>query len=91
LREPPRKRKVQQNKLAFMRQSRRSLTAFLASGHTKEELNRRLSTVQTLSDYEEDLLKTAMVEIEKNRRFFELAKALLGTTRFITLVSEAKG
>jgi hypothetical protein len=44
-----------------------------------------------LSDYEIDLLKEAKVEFSKNRRFFEIAKALLREARFDGLVAEAKG
>jgi hypothetical protein len=67
------------------------MSAFLDSGHSQQELDRRLSSVQELSVYEKELLATATVEIEKNLRFFELAKALLGTTRFVALAAEAKG
>jgi len=73
------------------RRNSKLMNAYLSAGHTQEELDRRLSMIQPLSSYEEDLLNTATVEVEKNTRFFELAKALLGTTRFITLSSEAKG
>lgn len=44
-----------------------------------------------MSDYETDLLETAQVEIGKNRRFFEMAKAILRQDRFIGLLAEAKG
>jgi len=67
------------------------MTAFLAAGNAQEELDRRLSLAQPLSDYEESLLVAATVNVEKDRRFFELAKALLGPSRFVTLAAEAKG
>lgn len=66
------------------------MSAYLAAGHTQAELDGRMATIQPLAGYEEDLLAAATVEIEKNRRFFELAKALLGATRFISLAAEAK-
>jgi hypothetical protein len=72
-------------------QNSKLMAAFLSSGHTQEELNRRLSTVPPLSYYEEDLLKAAGVDLEKNVRFFELARVLVGPRRFGTLASEAKG
>jgi hypothetical protein len=83
---------VEQNDKKLKHDPRNSklMSAFLNAGHTQQELDRRLAVVQPLSDYEEDLLKTATVEIEKNRRFFELAKALVGPTRFATLAAEAK-
>jgi hypothetical protein len=84
---------VERNEKKLSRDPKNSklMAAFLESGRTQEELDRRLSSVQPLSDYEMELLKTATVEVEKNRRFFELAKALLGPSRFVTLVAEAKG
>jgi hypothetical protein len=71
--------------------SSKLMTAFLAGGHSQQELDRRLTSVQELSGYERELLTTATVEVEKNARFFEMAKALLGTTRFIAIAAEAKG
>jgi hypothetical protein len=44
-----------------------------------------------LSEYEIELLALAKVELGKNRRFFQMAKAILRETRFITLLAEAKG
>jgi hypothetical protein len=44
-----------------------------------------------LSDYERELLDSANVEVARNQRFFELAKAILGTARFTGLLAEAKG
>jgi len=70
--------------------SSKAKNAYLAAGHTQAELDRRLGAIQPLSDYDEDTLATATVEIDGNRRFFELAKALLGPARFSTLAAEAK-
>ena len=44
-----------------------------------------------MSDYEKELLTTAKVQMDRNRRFFEMAKAILKTPRFVSLLSEAKG
>jgi hypothetical protein len=43
-----------------------------------------------LSDYELSLLDIGKIEFDKNRRFFELAKALLPPPRFGGLLAEAK-
>jgi len=67
------------------------VTAYLASGRTREQLEHSLANIRPLSDYEIDLLSLAKVEYGKNRRFFEQAKALLKEVRFITLLAEAKG
>jgi hypothetical protein len=66
------------------------VTAYLESGRPKELLDQALSNVEPLDDYELDLLKEAKVEFEKNRRFFEVAKALLRKARFDGLLAEAK-
>ena len=73
------------------RNNSKLIKAFLAAGRTEEELNRRLAMSGPLSDYELELLEAAKVEVEKNRRFFELAKALLQEPRFDGLLAEAKG
>jgi hypothetical protein len=65
--------------------------AFLASGRSRDELERRLANSQPLSDYEIDLLKAGEIQVDKNRRFFDLAKALLPPAKFVGLLSEAKG
>jgi hypothetical protein len=65
--------------------------AYLKSGRPREFLDRALNNVHPLTDYECELLKTANVEIDKNRRFFEMAKAILKDARFAGLLGEAKG
>jgi hypothetical protein len=67
------------------------VAAYLKSGRPRELLEQALSNIQPLSSYETDLLETAEVEIGKNRRFFEMAKAILRETRFVSLLAEAKG
>ena len=67
------------------------VAAYLESGRPRELLEQALSNIQPLSSYETDLLETAEVEIGKNRRFFEMAKAILRETRFVSLLAEAKG
>jgi hypothetical protein len=67
------------------------IQAFLASGRAGEELERRLSSVEPLTTYEMELLARAKVAVEGSEKAFELAKALLGSTKFEALLSEAKG
>jgi hypothetical protein len=67
------------------------VNAYLKSGRPRELLHQALSNMQPLSDYDIDRLTVGKVEIAKNRRFFEIAKALLGESRFDGLLSEAKG
>jgi len=83
---------VERNEQKLKRDPRNSklMSAFLDAGHTSQELDQRLTSILPLSDYEESLLAAGNVEIEKSRRFFELSKALLGPTRFITLAGESK-
>ena len=69
----------------------RLVTAYLESGRPRELLDQALSQIQPLSYYEIDLLTEANVEFGKNRRFFEVAKALLREARFDGLLAEAKG
>jgi hypothetical protein len=64
--------------------------AYLKSGRPRELLDQALSNIQSLSDYETDLFTKAQVELGKNRRFFEMAKAILREARFDTLLGEAK-
>jgi len=66
------------------------LAAYLKSGRPRELFDRALDTIEPLSDYDMELLETAGVEISRNRRFFEMVKALLKAPRFSTLLSEAK-
>lgn len=65
--------------------------AYLDSGRPRELLRQSLSNLQALSDYETDLLTAAKVDVVGNRRFFEIAKALLREARFQELLAEAKG
>jgi hypothetical protein len=67
------------------------VAAYLNSGRPRELLDQALSNIKPLDDYENDLLETAGVVIGKNRRFFEMAKAILKEVRFNGLLSEAKG
>jgi len=67
------------------------IQAFLDRGVTREEIQKRLKRVAPLDSYEIELLEKGKIEIEGNKRFLEMAKALLGRTRFEQLLSEAKG
>jgi len=67
------------------------VSAYLKSGRPRELMDQALSEIQPLSAYETELLETAHVEIGKNRRFFEMAKAILKEARFVSLLAEAKG
>jgi len=66
------------------------LAAYLKSGRPRELFHQALSNMQPLSDYDIDLLTGGKVEIRKNRRFFEIAKALLPAHRFTGLLADAK-
>lgn len=70
--------------------SSKLVAAYLASGRPRELLEQALANIKPLSGYEEDLLTSANVEIGKNRRFFEMAKAILRESRFHGLLGEAK-
>lgn len=65
--------------------------AYLEGGRPREFLDQALANVRPLTSYELDLLEAAQVEVPKNRRFFEMAKAVLKEVRFVSLLSEAKG
>ncbi len=67
------------------------IKAYLDSGRSREHLDIALANISPLSDYERELLASANVEVARNQRFFELAKAILGTARFTGLLAEAKG
>ena len=67
------------------------LRAFLKGGRTSEDWTQMLARIVPLSSYELDLLAAAEVDHEKNRRFLEPAKAILGEARFDGLLAEAKG
>jgi hypothetical protein len=66
------------------------IAAYLQSGRPRELLEQALAEIKTLTDYEEELLKAAIVDIERNRRFFEMAKAILREARFVSILAEAK-
>lgn len=66
------------------------VTAYLDSGRPRELLEQSLSNIEPLNDYELELLATAKVDVPKNRRFFEVAKALLREARFDGMLAEAK-
>ena len=66
-------------------------TAYLNSGRPPELLAQALANIKELNDYERELLEAAGVELGKNRRFFEMAKAILKEARFDSLLGEAKG
>lgn len=67
------------------------VAAYLKSGRPRELLDQALSNIQPLSGYETDLLEAAKVDLNKNHRFFEMAKAILREARFDGLLAEAKG
>ncbi len=66
------------------------MTIFLESGRSQEELDYRLDNMEPLTDYETELLRVAEIDVEKDRRFLELAKGLVGPVRFIGIVGECK-
>jgi hypothetical protein len=66
------------------------MTTFLANGWSQRELDFRLANAEPLTDYDLQTLKTAEIDVQKDRRFLELAKALLGRARFETVVGECK-
>lgn len=69
----------------------RLVDAFLkGQGQTRGEAKKRLSKQTGLDEYHVSLLERAKVKVEGNERFFEMAKALLGKTRFEGLLGEAK-
>lgn len=67
------------------------LMAWEKSGRSRDAFERAMAVIIPLSAYEHDLLEAANVVIEKNRPFFERAKALVGAVRFVELVGAAKG
>lgn len=67
------------------------VAAYLRSGRPREYLDRVLAAIPPLEDYELELLAAGNVEIDKNRRFFEKAKAILRPPLFRSLLAEAKG
>ena len=66
------------------------MTAFIQAGHSQDELQRRLENIEPLNDYELDALEKAGINVEKDRRFLELAKALVGLLRFDEIAADCK-
>jgi hypothetical protein len=64
--------------------------AWIASGRSRDEYEKRKINRQPLSDYEEELLAKAGVELQNSRSFFSIARTLLGEPRFTALIAEAK-
>lgn len=64
--------------------------AFLQGGRVREDWMQMIKRVGPLSNYEQDLLQIAGIEIEHNRRFFEQAKAILGSLLFKEVLAEVK-
>ena len=67
------------------------LAAYLRSGRPRSYFEQAVANIQPLSDYDIDLLTAAKVEIARNRRFFEITRALLKPLRFAEILAEAKG
>lgn len=65
--------------------------AFLRSGRTRDELEKRLANLEPLTSFETELLERAKVDLKGSERFFRIAKALVGSSRFEALLAEAKG
>lgn len=64
--------------------------AFLQSGRTRQELEFCLANVEPFTPYESELLELSGVDLKGSDRFFQLAKALVGRSRFESLLAEAK-
>jgi hypothetical protein len=64
--------------------------AWIASGRSRDEYEKRKINRQPLADYEEELLRKAGVVLETSHSFFSIGKNLLGENRFHALISEAK-
>jgi len=77
-------------KKARIQENSKLFEAWLTSGRSREAFDRALAIIGPLTTYDQDLLKKANVVVEKNRPFFERAKALIGATRFIELLGAAK-
>jgi hypothetical protein len=80
-----------ERKPKLARANSKLVNAYLNSGRPRELLDQALCDIQPLSGYDTDLLERAEVEVGKNRRFFEMAKAILREARFVGLLAEAKG
>lgn len=66
------------------------LEAWRKSGRSESEFRQRTTQLETLSAYERDLLEHGAIEVEGNERFLQIAKTLLGASRFGSLLGEAK-
>jgi hypothetical protein len=66
------------------------IRAYLASGRPPEYLEQALANIAPLTDYQIELLQAGKIEIEKNRKFLEWAKAVLKDAKFNELLSGAK-
>ena len=64
--------------------------AFLASGRTEADWSKMLTRIVPLSGYECDLITAAGIDMEKGRRFYEATRAVLGESRFVPILAEAK-
>ncbi len=80
-----------ESKRKLPRTDSKLVKAYLRSGRPRDWLNTALANIEPLNGYEIDLLQAAGVEIGKNRRCFEVAKAILKSPLFNTLLAEAKG
>jgi hypothetical protein len=66
------------------------LEAWIKGGRSQSAFQKRLKKAKSLESYHRELLERAGVKLEKTRKFFEMAHALLGP-RFDKILSEAKG
>jgi hypothetical protein len=79
------------NRLPLEESDSKVVAAYLRSGRPGELLHQALANIHSLNDYETELLNAANIEVSRNHRFFEIAKALLPEARFQGLLAEAKG
>lgn len=63
----------------------------MEGGGSQQELDRRLAQMPSITEYEFSLLERGQIRVEGNERFLRLTKALLGESRFETLLAEANG
>jgi hypothetical protein len=64
--------------------------AWISSGRSGTDYEKRKNNRQPLTNYEEELLGKAGIELESTRSFFSIARSLLGEPRFHSLISEVK-
>jgi len=77
-------------KLKHDPQNSKLIKLFLAAGRSQEELDKRLDNIEALTDYDLRVLEIAQLDVVKERRFLELAKALLGPVRFLDIIGQCK-